>query len=434
MKSFFKKIIVALLEIEAKAVLKKYHPNIVAITGSVGKTTTKDAIYSVLAEHFFVRKSDKSFNSEIGVPLTILGLPNVWSNPVLWLRNLFDGLLLVLFPHPYPQWLVLEVGADRPGDIERVMQWIHPDISVVTRLSKVPVHVEFFDSPEAVRREKSFLVRGVKPTGTVILNADDEDVRAFASLTKARAVMYGMDSTADVRCADYQVMYEHNVPVGVQYVVQKGDERATVQIHGSLGMQHVYTTLAGCAVAAALNLPLAQAAAALADHDSPPGRMRILRGLRGSVLIDDTYNSSPVAAQQALKTLGDVTPAEGGRRIAVLGDMLELGEFSAGEHRLLGERAASVADLILTVGIRARGAAEEALNAGLSREQVVSFDDAVSAGEFLAKEIRTGDVVLLKGSQGVRLEKAVAQILSPEVTPEERAELLVRQDEEWQKR
>ncbi len=434
MKSLFKKIIVTLLQIEARAVLKKYNPKIVAITGSVGKTTTKDAIYTVLAPHFFVRKSDKSFNSEIGVPLTILGLPNVWSNPLLWLKNLLDGLLLIIFKHEYPEWLVLEIGADHPGDIERVTTWVHPDISVITRLSKVPVHVEFFASPEAVRAEKSFLAKAVKPTGTLVLNTDDEDVKAFAELTKAKVLTYGVREAVDVKATDYQIVYDQALPTGVSYRV--GD--VLFEIDGALGLQHVYTTLAACAVASALSLPLAESAGALRDHATPPGRMRILRGIHDSVIIDDTYNSSPVAAHEALQTLADIridhSQGGAGRKIAVLGDMLELGEFSSREHRLVGERAASVATLVVTVGIRSRLTAEEARAAGLPVDQVFSFDDSVAAGEFLKKEIHAGDVVLVKGSQGVRMEKTVAQILAEDISPETRAELLVRQDEEWQKR
>lgn len=123
--------------------VRKYKPRIVAVTGSVGKTSTKDAIFAVLADNQHVRKSDKSFNSEIGLPLTILGCPNAWNNPLRWLQNIFDGFLLLVLPSRYPAWLVLEVGADRPGDISGVAKWLPVDVAVITRLPEVPVHVEF---------------------------------------------------------------------------------------------------------------------------------------------------------------------------------------------------------------------------------------------------------------------------------------------------
>src|SRR3989344_2082713 len=167
MRSVFKQLVVTLLRLEARAVLKKYKPKIVAVTGSVGKTSAKDAIYSVLAEGSHVRKSEKSFNSEIGLPLTILGAPNAWSNPLKWIENLFDGLFLIIFPAKYPEWLVLEVGADRPGDIKSLATWLPVDVAVITRLPEVPVHVEYFDSPEEVVEEKAALIHALKSGGTL---------------------------------------------------------------------------------------------------------------------------------------------------------------------------------------------------------------------------------------------------------------------------
>src|SRR3989338_1816365 len=163
MKNLFKKLIVFIITLQARAVLRKYKPMIVAVTGSVGKTSTKDAIYAVLSKSARVRKSEKSFNSEIGLPLTILGAPNAWSNPFRWLANIVDGLFLIWFDAPYPEWLVLEVGADRPGDIRSLAGWLPVDIAVITRLPEVPVHVEFFDSPEAVVEEKASLIDAIKP-------------------------------------------------------------------------------------------------------------------------------------------------------------------------------------------------------------------------------------------------------------------------------
>ena len=150
MRSFFKKLVATLLRAEARLVLRKYNPKVIAVTGSVGKTSAKDAIYAVIADQFHARKSEKSFNSEIGLPLTILGIPNAWNNPFKWLQNLLDGLALYLFRTSYPEWLVLEVGADRPGDIKKVASWLKVDIAVITRLPEMPVHVELFSSPAEV--------------------------------------------------------------------------------------------------------------------------------------------------------------------------------------------------------------------------------------------------------------------------------------------
>ena len=180
MKDFFKKTLVLLLTLEARLIVRRYSPKIVAVTGSVGKTSTKDAIYAVLAQGSHVRKSDKSFNSEIGLPLTIIGVPNAWSNPLRWIQNLLDGLFLLVWRTRYPQWLVLEVGADRPGDIRSVATWLPVTIAVITRLPEVPVHVEFFDSPQQLVEEKAALIDTLVPGGTLVVYADDERAAVFA--------------------------------------------------------------------------------------------------------------------------------------------------------------------------------------------------------------------------------------------------------------
>src|SRR3989344_8120119 len=145
MKTTFKKIITYILKTESRLVLWKYKPKVVAITGSVGKTSTKDAVYAVLSKIAHIRKSEKSFNSEIGLPLTILGCPNGWNNPVIWLANVFKGLWLFLWPHKYPEWLVLEVGVGKQGDMRKTASWLKTDAVIITAIGETPVHIEFFD-------------------------------------------------------------------------------------------------------------------------------------------------------------------------------------------------------------------------------------------------------------------------------------------------
>lgn len=425
MKKLLKKLIVSILQFEAKLVLKKYRPKIVAITGSVGKTSTKDAVYSVLAPHFFVRKSSKSFNSEIGVPLTILGLPNGWNNPFVWLKNIIDGLKIVVFEHRYPEWLVIEVGADRPNDIGSIAFWLKPDISIVTRLSQVPVHVEFFDSAEDVRSEKSQLVRATKPTGVTVLNADDVLVSTLRPLARSRVVTFGLSKHADVRASDYRVEYDGSgFPAGVSFVVQGANER--VQMFGSVGQQQVYVALAGLAVSVSLGLDLDKSVIALGKHLSSPGRMGLIKGINKTCIIDDSYNSSPVAAAEALNTLSQINVP--GRKVVVLGDMLELGEFTAAEHEKLGIKAAKVADLIVAVGPRSKGIFDSALRSGFDQEKVFYYSDSVTAAGELREKLSEGDLILVKGSQGVRMEKIVKMIMA---NPEQATDLLVRQEQEW---
>jgi len=432
MKQFLKKIVVAALLFEARLVLKKYKPKIVAITGSVGKTTTKDMIYSVLSTSFFVRKSSKSFNSEIGVPLTILGLSNAWNDPYLWLKNLIEGANLVIFPHIYPKWLVVEVGADRPNDIRSAAQLLKPDVAVVTRLSKVPVHVEFFESAEHVRKEKSELVLATPENGTVILNADDKLVSSMRPLAKGKVVTYGLLGTADVVGSNFSFVYSESVPsfpIGIHFDVRSGDQNLPVYIHGALGKQQMYTALAALSVAKTLDVDTEKAVESLYGHTAPAGRMKVLEGINSSCIIDDTYNSSPVAVTEALETLKEIKTS--GKKIAVLGDMLELGSHTKKAHEKVGVQAAGIADLIYLVGTRSRNTFDSALSAGFPKEQIFEFDDSTEAGNALRTVVASGDIILVKGSQGKRMEKAVASILS---RPERVGELLVRQDKEWVER
>lgn len=444
MNSFFKKIIVALLTLEARAILHKYNPKVVAITGSVGKTSAKDAIYTVLSARYPTRKSEKSFNSEVGLPLTILGAPNAWRNPLRWLQNLLDGILLLLFTSPYPEWLVLEVGADRPGDISSLKSWFKTDVVVIMRLPEVPVHVEFFDSLEAVVEEKASLIDTLKPGGTLLLYADDGATAALANrlpAPDARISTFGFGAGAEVRGEDVQVMYdkEHGVrhPVGMRGQISVAGTSLPFEVMGALGTHAALPLVAGAAVGHCLGILPAQIAEGLAGYKPAPGRMRLVPGIKGTLIIDDTYNSSPAAVSAAIDTLArigraaperDITP---GRLIAVLGDMLELGRASVAEHRKMGAEAAKVVDLLITVGFRARDMAQGALDNGLKDEQILQYEDSAAAGRELQNLLREGDAVLVKGSQSTRLERVVEEIM---LEPERAPDLLVRQDAEWKKR
>lgn len=429
MKQLFKRTIASLLAAEARLLLARTKPKIIAITGSVGKTSTKDALYAVLRGRVHARKSEKSFNSEIGVPLSILGLQNAWSNPLGWIKNLIDGLIIALTTREYPEWLVLEIGIDRPGDMGRIARWLKPNIVVLTRLPDVPVHVEYFASPEEVINEKLELVRALTPDGVLVYNHDDERARTAAAEIRQKTISFSRYSLSDFTASADKVIYEGGHPSGVECTLTHGGEAVLLKVTGSLGVQHAYNYAAAAAVGALLAVPLDEAARALAEHAPPAGRMRLLKGTKDTLLIDDTYNSSPVALERALQSLKEIHGAT--RKIVVLGDMLELGQFSVLAHLAAGEQAATSADILITVGVRARGIAKGALNARMDESHIFQYDDAATAGRELERMLMAGDVVLLKGSQGVRLERIVEEIMAE---PERAEELLVRQDPMWKKR
>lgn len=424
-------IAVFILTWEARMVLARYKPRVIAITGSVGKTSGKDAIFAALSGELHVRKSEKSFNSEIGVPLTILGLENAWSDPVKWIWNVLRGLWLVVMWQEYPHWLIVEVGADRPGDIRNIARWLRPDIAVITGVSEIPVHVEFFSSPEAIVREKKALAEYLKAGGKLILNGDDERMKETHAAFRGASLTYGLEGHNDFSATDIEILYENSKPAGIHFRVKRAGASAPVLIRGALGRPRVYAALAAIAVAEVVGVDLVFAARGLSTWVPTPGRLRILKGLKGSLIIDDTYNSSPVAALAALDALKEVKGMK--RRIAVLGDMLELGKYSAEAHRALGARAAECADMLITIGFRTRATVESALDAGMSEKNIRQYEmnESRRAGKELELELKEGDIVLVKGSQSIRMERTVEEIMAD---PARAGELLVRQDDEWKAR
>jgi UDP-N-acetylmuramyl pentapeptide synthase len=428
MKQIFKKIVISLLTAEAKVLLRRHQPFVIAVTGSVGKTSMKDAIYSVLKVSYSVRKSQKSFNSDIGVPLAVLGLPNAWNNPFMWIKNLVDGFLIAFFSRDYPQYLVLETGVDRPGDMSKLTSWIKPDMVVLTRMPDIPVHVEYFATPEAVIAEKMQLVAALKPEGVVIYNHDDQNIERELATVRHKVIGFGRDLPTQFKASRDQIIYRDDVPAGICFNLEHITSQIEVRVFGAIGLPLVYTYSGAVAVGVACGMTLEAAAVALNDHIPAPGRMRILKGIKGSVIIDDTYNASPTAVEQALSTLKELKHAK--RKIAVLGDMLELGRFSADAHEKVGSLAASTVDGLFTLGIRARKIAEGALENGLDEEVIFQHEDVVRAGKELQAYIKPGDVILIKASQGIRAEHVVEEVMAE---PELASEYLVRQDEAWSK-
>ncbi len=173
----------------------------------MGKTSTKDAVYSVFSKIAYVRKSEKSYNSEIGLPLTILGIPNGWNNPLIWLQNILKGAWLFIWPHKYPEWLVLEVGVGKPGDMKQTASWLKTDAVIITAIGDTPVHIEFFNSRDHLIEEKSGLIKTLKKDGLLVLNADDEAVFNMKTKSKNRIATYGFSDGVDVQGSSDNIFY-----------------------------------------------------------------------------------------------------------------------------------------------------------------------------------------------------------------------------------
>lgn len=431
-----RKILQFILKILAKLVLRKYKPVVIAVTGSVGKTSTKEAIYHVLKTHFGehqVRRNMHNYNNEIGVPLTIFGLETGGRSIFRWLLRFIKVSWMVVFKIPYPNFLILEMGADRPGDIKYLVKFIHPKVGLITALGEIPAHVEFFANPQQVAQEKKNLVKSLREEEVAILNYDDEKVMEMADDIKAKILTYGLKEQADVRAINYDLKIDSNGGASeLNFKLELRGSSVPIKLINVLGVQHLYSALAAAAVGIVFNMNSIEIAEALKEFQPLPGRMRLIRGIKNSLIIDDTYNAallSMEAAIDSLEAFEDNSPAgEARRKIVVLGDMLEIGQYAPGAHEKIGRQAADIADLIFTVGPRAKFIAEAAIKKGFPKNKVFSFDKSDEVGKIIQDELKQEDVVLIKGSQSIRTEKIVKEIM---LEPEKAKELLVRQDKSW---
>jgi UDP-N-acetylmuramoyl-tripeptide--D-alanyl-D-alanine ligase len=310
--------------------------------------------------------------------------------------------------------------------MESLTKWLHPDIVVLTKLSAVPVHVEYFSCPEAVAEEKMKLVSALRPDGVLIYNHDDEIIEKYLPSVLQRKVGFGRLSQTDFTARKDRTVYQDDIPVGTEFTIQCYGNDHTVSVMNTIGVQHAYACAAALAVADELSVPIDISIDSLQSLRTPNGRMRLLSGIKSTLIIDDSYNSSPVAVEHALSTLKELAYVK--RKIAVLGDMLELGKFSTDEHKRIGSLVPGAAQVLFTVGVRAHSIAEGALAAGMSEKHIFQYDDAAKAGRELQAILSPGDVVLIKASQGVRAERIVEEVMRD---PENAGELLVRQEKKW---
>jgi len=433
-----KRFLQAILAMLASRIVRRYQPVVVGITGSVGKTSTKEAIFAVLKTKYRVRRSEKSFNTEFGLPLTILGAEYPGRNPLAWARIFATGAWQLVSRAPYPDILILEFGVQEPGDMGYLLRIATPHIGVVTTIGETPVHVAYFPNPAALAAEKAKLVAAVPPDGSVILNADDAVVRAMAAGTKAGVVLYGFGSEAKLRISQYDLrirMSGDDFAIdGISFKLAFGESEVPIRLSRTVGRQQAYVAAAAAAVGMAFGMNLIEIVGALAAYEAPAGRLKFILAKKGAWLLDDTYNASPVATLAALDVLSDI-PAK--RKIVVLGDMRELGRFTEPAHRTIGDAVAEVADRFIGVGesmkvaIAAATREPEGGERRLARAMTYWFARPEQAVRELERMLRPGDLVLIKGSQSIRMERVVEALMAE---PAKARELLARQTVDWKKR
>ncbi|MDB4940062.1 MAG: UDP-N-acetylmuramoylalanyl-D-glutamyl-2,6-diaminopimelate--D-alanyl-D-alanyl ligase [Candidatus Doudnabacteria bacterium] len=420
MKKIFQKILFR----AARAILKKYKPKIIAITGSIGKTSAKEAIYAVIKSKHETRTNIKNYNNEFGLPFTIIGVESPKRNPFKWLRVFAKSFWMIYFYSHYPKVLVLELGIDRPGDMDVLMDIVKPDIAVLTTVGIS--HLQWFKSEQQILEEKSKIFRDLTAKDFAILNMDDAKVRQAIPKIQSKILTYGKDLASDLKIEDSTTTYSKGNGYGTLAHLNYKGKTVPIFLTNILGLPHVSASAAATAVGLAMGMELSEISDALVNYKPQPGRMNPLEGLHNSVILDDTYNAAPLSMKVAVEELINFPAA---RKIAVLGDMLELGNLSAQSHHDLAKQITNSAiDYFIGVGPEMKLAYNELKRTMFKEDHLFWFETSVEAIEKVKSLLEENTVMLVKGSQGLRMEKIVREIIADK---SKATALLCRQDPSW---
>lgn len=397
--------------------IRKYQPGVIAITGSVGKTSTKEAIYTVLKHFRSARVSSGNFNNELGLPLAILGDWREINGKFFWLKVILTSLLKLFFPVKYPEILILEYAVRKPGDMKYLLDIAKPHIGVVTAVGEIPVHVEFFSGPEALAREKSKIIENLSSFGFAILNFDDQIVLDMKQRTRAHTVTYGFGEGAEMRITNFETRMDpastersearNSRPAGIAFKLNYGGSFVPVRLDGCFGKAQAYAAAAAACAGAAFGINLVRIAQSLTEYQSPEHRTKLLDGIKDSYIIDDSYNASPLSMHEAIDT---IKALKAKRKIGVFGDMLEIGKYTIEAHEFIGRLAVQAFDILITVGSRAKFIAEAAAANRMPKKNIYSFETADEAKVKVQELIKKGDLILIKASHAIGLDKVVEEI------------------------
>ncbi|HAG27201.1 TPA: hypothetical protein DCG61_00240 [Patescibacteria group bacterium] len=415
-----KQFVAKRLAILARQLIAKHKPKIIGITGSVGKTSARDAIYAVVSTAFWARKGHENYNNELGLPLAILGQKSPGRSAFGWGMILVKGYFSLWFGS-FPKVLVLEMGVDKPGDMDYLLSIAKPDIAVITNIGIS--HYEFFGSTEAVAHEKGKLVTAVSSSGAVILNADNETAYAQRTKTSAKVIGYGFGDQSDVRM---QIETEKFVvPAETKLIVHTPTQNFGVTVP-AIGLPHISSCGSAVAVGLYLGLSIENIQKGLRSYKPVPGRLNLISGIRKTLIIDDSYNASPDSVNEALQIVNRLPHQH---KVVILGDMLELGDLSESAHKKIGTQVGEMKiDKLITVGSLGKIIAEAAKLAGMDSEKIVSFNDSKEASDHIRTGLVPESAILIKGSQGVRMERISKELLAD---PMSATNLLPRQYGSW---
>lgn len=361
----------------ARNVLSEHPVKVIGITGSTGKTTTKEFAFSLLSRSFNVLKSERNFNNHLGLPLSLLKLEN------------------------HHKAAILEMAMSAPGEIRALTRIAPPDIAVITNIK--PVHLQFFKNIEEIALAKKEILDGTKKSGTAVLNGDDSLIKKIAEDWKGKMLLFGLSKECDIRAQNIQKMGWE----GLSFELIYGKKKKKIGLP-FFYESNLYNFLAAAAVGYALSVPIKSILPQVHTLKPLPMRGTLIHLRKNIKLLDDSYNSNPTALESALKGLADLTSK---RKIAVLGDMLELGEKEVEFHIRAGRQAAESGwDVLVTVGSLSQHMIEGALSSGLKKDQTYSFKDSEEAAKEIWSLIKEGDCILVKGSRGIQTEKIVEKL------------------------
>jgi UDP-N-acetylmuramoyl-tripeptide--D-alanyl-D-alanine ligase len=418
LKESWLKFLASELSNQAKVVLKKYDPLVIGVTGSVGKSSTKEAIYAVLNQKFHTWRNVGNLNNELGVPLTILG----HEKPVGvggWLKFVLKNKLSNINIPNYPACLVLEIAADKKGDLKYLCDMIKPTIGVVTNVGES--HMEFFGNKKSIMIEKRTLIESLPKNGKAILNFDDELVMQMQKKSSAEVTSYGLKKGADIGASNIKIEL-----AGTNFKLIYNGSVVPIKIK-PIGYSFVMSALAAVSVGLSMGMNILEIVKGLSTWESLPGRMKLIAGENNIRIIDDTYNASPDSVINAIESMKLMQIKN--RKVAILGSMWELGKATKAGHDKVGKRAGRYFDKLLCVESYAELIRKGALKAGMKDSNIMVFSNTNELLNNLDNILHENDVLLVKGSQSKnRLERVVKKLM---IEKSKAPDLLVRQSDDW---
>lgn len=411
MKTFFRKKTIVAIRLLAQKLLKKYSPKIIAITGAVGKTSTREACFTVLSKKFrCVKNYDSKLDDMESIPIAIVGGkedPHGW---VDMLKMLLMGFQKLFFGSTYADIVIVEIRVKYPGDVKKMYDFLESvDVGVLTAISDIPSHVEHFNSIDSFAKEKMSIITLLPPKAIAVANMDDDRVVRALSKIKRKVVTIGFDNDADYFAENPHVnsddiFYSGKGTSGISYKLHYDQNSIPIRLPHIYSIHHVYPSLFAIVIGISMDINLVDIARALTTFEPPRHRMEALKGIKHSTIIDDSFNASPASCEAALSTMRLLDTD--GKKIAVLADMLELGAETEKAHRQVGKMACESVDCVITYGDRAAFMYDEVQKICPEMKCFAHFTDKKRLIDALVeKYLNEGDLLLVKGSRMMHMEE-----------------------------